>query len=177
MRKGQSGFTFIEIAMATAMTALIASTATMTTFSVLNNTERTNNRMAVIGQVENTGYWISRDIQMASNISTDNLTPPDFLVLTWTEWGYDEDSVYHSVTYSIEAISGGIGKLKRNHQDSQGSDEQALIAQYVYYNLSDPANTSNVSYQEPMLTLKIACQLEDAQEMREYKIQRRPNFQ
>ncbi len=177
MKQGQCGFTFIELAMATAIMALIASTATMVTFSVLNNTERTNNQMTVVRQVENAGYWISQDIQAASSVSTENLTPPDFLALTWTEWGYDEDSIYHSVTYSIEDLSGGIGKLRRNHQDSQGASEQTLVAEYVYYNLSDPANTSNVSHQEPMLTLKIVCLLEDAREMREYKIQSRPNFQ
>jgi len=177
MKQGQCGFTLIEIAVATAIMALIASTATMTTFSVLNNTERTNNQMTVVRQVENAGHWISQDTQAAGSVSTENLTSPAFLVFTWTEWGYNEDSIYHSVTYSIEDISGGIGKLKRNHQDSQGANEDTLVAEYVYYSLSDPANTSNASYQKPMLTLKIACQLEDALEMREYKIQSRPNFQ
>ncbi len=177
MKPGQRGFTFIEVAIATAVIALIAGAATMTTFSILNDTERTNDGMTAVRQVENAGYWVSRDALMADSLSTENLTSPDFLILNWTDWGYDEDSVYHSVAYSIEDISGGIGKLKRTHQDSTGTNEQMLVAEYIYYNQSDPANTSNVSYQDPVLTLKIVSVSGDAQETREYKIYRRPNFQ
>jgi prepilin-type N-terminal cleavage/methylation domain-containing protein len=177
MKPYQRGFTFIEVAVATAIIALIASAATMTTFSVLRDTGRTNDRMTAVRQVENAGYWVSRDTLMADRVCTENLTPPDFLILDWTDWGYDEDSIYHSVTYSIEDVSGGIGKLKRTHQDSEGTNEQMLVAEYIYYNQSDPSNTSDVSYQNPLLTLKIASVLGDAQETREYKVYRRPNFQ
>ncbi len=177
MKQGQRGFTFIEVAVATAVITLIAGAATMTTSSILRDTGRTNDRMTVVHQVENAGYWVSRDTLMADRLSAENLTLPEFFILNWTDWGYDEDSVYHSVTYSIEDISGGIGKLKRTHQDSAGMNEQMLVAQYIYYDQSDPANTSNVSYQSPLLTLKIASVFGDARETREYKIYRRSNFQ
>ena len=177
MKQGQRGFTSIELLVATAIIALIAGAATMTTFSVLRDTEHTNDRMTVVRQVENAGFWISQDTLMADRVCADNLTPPDFLVVDWTEWGYDDDSIYHSVTYSIEDISEGIGRLKRTHQDSGGTNEQMLVANYIYYNQSDPDNTSDVSYQEAVLTLKIASVFGDAQEMREYKVYQRPNFQ
>ena len=74
-------------------------------------------------------------------------------------------------------MSGGIGKLKRTHQDSEGTNEQMLVAQYIYYDPGDPVKTSNVSYQDQVLTLKIVGVFGDAQEAREYKIYRRPNFQ
>lgn len=177
MKQEQKGFTFIEVLIATAVIALITGAATMTIFSILKDTGQANDRMTAVHQVKNAGYWVSRDTLMADSLSAENLTLPEFLILNWTDWGYDEDSVYHSVTYSIEDISGGIGKLKRTHQDSTGTNEQMLVAEYIYYNQSDPDNTSNVSYQEPLLTLKIASVFGDAQETREYKINRRPNFQ
>jgi len=177
MKQGQKGFTFIELAIAAAIIALIAGAVAMTTFSVLRDTERTNDCMTVVRQVENAGFWVSQDALMADRLCTENLTPPGFLVVDWTEWGYGEDSIYHSVTYSIEDIAEGIGKLKRTHQDSEGTNEQMLVADYIYYNQSDPDNTSNVTYQDAVLTLKIASVFGDDQETREYKIYRRPNFQ
>ena len=177
MKPGQRGFTMIELAIATALVAVIAGASTMTIFSVLKDTERTNNRMTLIRQVENAGFWVCHDTLMANSLTTENLTSPNILVMNWTDWGYDEDSVYHSVTYSIEEISGGIGKLKRTHQDSEGLNEQMLVAQYIYYNSSDPANTSNVSYQSPALTLKIVSMIGDAEEAREYQAYHRANFQ
>ena len=177
MKLNQKGFTIIELAVATAITALIVCAAAMTTFRVLADTSNNNDRMTVIRQVENVGIWISSDARIAEIITAEDLTSPDFLTLGWTDWGYDGPSIYHSVTYSIEDISEGIGKLRRTHQDSGGTNEQTLVADYIYYNLSDPANTSNVSYQMPMLTLKIVSIYGDAQEAREYKTYHRPNFQ
>jgi len=177
VKHSERGFTIIEVAVTAGIIALIAGAATMTTFQVVNDTEQARDQMTVVRQVENAGYWISRDTQMSEDVSTENLIPPDFLVLNWTEWGYDEDSIYHSVTFSIEDVSGGIGKLKRTHQDSEGANEQMLVAGYIYYDPGDPANTSNVSYQEPVLTLKLVGLFGDALETREYKICRRPNFQ
>jgi len=177
MKLGQTGFAIMELAVAIAIAALIAGAATMTTFRVLRDTEQTNDYLTVVRQVENAGYWVGRDTLRAERICTENLTLPEFLIVDWTEWGYDEDSVYHSVTYSIEDISEGIAKLKRTHQDSEGTNEQVLVAEYIYYNVSDPVNTSNVSYENPMLTLKIVSVFGDVQEAREYKIYRRPNFQ
>ena len=177
MKQGERGFTIIEVVVATAIIGLIAGAATMTTFQMFRDTERTNDHLTVVRQVENAGYWINRDTQMAGSLITENLTPPDFLVLNWTEWGYGEDSIYHSVTYSIEDVSEEIGKLKRTHQDSEGTNEQMLVAQYIYYNPGDPDNSSNVSYQDPMLLLKVVSAFGDAQETREYKIYCRSNFQ
>ncbi len=34
--------------------------------------------MTVVRQVQNAGYWLSRDAQMAQSVNADNLTSPDF---------------------------------------------------------------------------------------------------
>ena len=177
MNRRQEGFTYIEIVVATAIISLITAAATMTIFSVQKDTERTNNRMTLIRQVENAGFWVGRDMLMADDAITENLTSPDVLIINWTDWGYDEDSIYHSVIYSIEDISGGVGTLKRTHQDSEGLDEQMLVAQYVYYDVSDPDNTSNISYQDSALTFKIVSTIGAAIEAREYQAYHRTSFQ
>ena len=177
MKQGEKGFSTIELIVALFIIALIGSAAAATTFQVINGTARSNAHMTAVRQIQNAGYWISHDAQMAESVVTDNLTHPDFLVLTWTEQDYSEDDpIYHSVTYFFEDLSDGIGKLKRNHWSSAGANEYTLIAEYVYYDSGDPDNTSKTTYQKPVLTVQLTALFGDARECKEYRITRRPNL-
>jgi len=176
MRKGQKGFTAIELIVASAIIALIGSAAMTTTFQIFNCNERNNNEMAVIRQVQNAGYWISRDARMADTVVTDNLSSDDFMILSWTERDYESDDVYHSVTYYFTGLSDHVGTLMRNHWSSAGLNADTRIADYIAYDPGDPVNTSNVSYQNEIFTVKITATYEDAGETREYQISRRTNF-
>ena len=83
---------------------------------------------------------------------------------------------YHSVSYFFEGLSDGIGKLKRNHWSSAGASEETLVAAYIYYDPADPENTSKLTYQSPVLTVRLIALYEEARETREYKVIRRPNL-
>lgn len=174
--KDEKGFSAIELIVATAIIALIGGAATGAIFQTLEGTERSNHHITCLSQVQNAGYWLSYDAQMADGVVTDDLEPEDFIVLTWTEWDYDDDSTYHSVRYFFEELSNGVGKLKRSHWSSAGANEQTLVADYIYYDPDDPDNTSKVSYQSPVLTVKLTSISGEAREAREYQIKRRPNF-
>ena len=177
MRYSERGFTLIELAVAVAIIALIGSAAAATTFQVIRGSQSGNNRMTAVSQIQNAGYWIGRDVQMAESVDADGLAFPDFIVLNWTERDYDGgDSIYHSATYFFEDLSDDIGKLKREHWSSAGANEQTLIADYIYYDHDDPDNSSKVSYQSPLLTLQLTAISGDAAETREYRMQRRPNL-
>ena len=133
--------------------------------------------MTVVRQVENASYWIGYDSQMAESIATDNLTSPDFLVLTWTEHDYIADeATYHSVRYFFADLADGIGKLKRNHWSSAGANENTLVADNIYYNLSDTENTSKASYQDRILTVQLTSIFGDTTERNEYRTTRRPDI-
>ena len=173
MKRSESGFTLIEFLVAMAIVALIASAAGATTLQLFASTERSNDHMTAVRQVQNAGYWISRDALMAE--STDNVTP-EFLILNWTEWGYDEDSTYHRVTYSFQDLSDGIGKLKRTHEINGVVSAQTLVAEYIYYNPDDPDNTTKASYESSVLTVQIAAAIGEANEIKEYRVWHRPNF-
>ena len=176
MKQGEKGFTIIEMVVSIAIIAIIGLAANMTIFQVVNGTARSNSHMTAVRQVHNAGFWISRDAQMAESVITDNLSLPDFIVLNWTERDYDSDDTYHSVTYFFEELSDEIGKLKRNHWSSAGADADTLVAEYIFYDPDDPVNTSNVSYQNPVLTVKLTALFGDASETREFGIVRRQNF-
>ena len=176
MNTNEKGFVLLEMVVAIGLAALVMSTVATTIVYVLKNNQRNSDHMAAVFYAETAGYVISKDVQMADSVATDNLTPPEFLVIAWTEWGYDEDSIYHVVTYSIEDVSGGIGKLKRVHQDSAGTYEEAIIANCIYSNESDPDNTTQVSYQDSVLTMKVKTKYGETQEVKDYEVYSRPNF-
>ncbi len=176
MKQAEKGFTNIELIVAITIMAIVGSAAVAATFQIFRGTERNNDHMIAVRQVQNAGYWISRDAQMAQSVTADNLTLPDFLVLDWTEWDEAGEPTYHLVTYFFEDLTDGTGKLKRNHWSSAGANEQTLLAEYIYYDSDDPDNTSKASYQSPVLTVQLTSLLERASETREYRIKRRPNL-
>ena len=176
MKHGEHGFTLIELVVAMGIMVVISGAATMATFQVCRGTEDRNNQITAVRQVHDAGYWISRDAQMAQSTITDNLTPPNFLVLNWTEWDQNNDPIYHSVTYYFEDQTDGIGTLKRNYWSSAGMNQHTFVAKNIYYNSGDSEETSNVEYQSSELTVRLTAILEEVSETREYRIIHRPNF-
>jgi prepilin-type N-terminal cleavage/methylation domain-containing protein len=176
MKQGEKGFSYIELLIAATIISLVAGAAAITAFQVFPGTERNNNYITAVHQVQSAGFWISRDSQMAQTIMTDNLTSPDFLVINWTDWDDPTDPVYHSATYFFADLTDGIGKLKRTHWSSAGASEETLVAEHIYYAPGDPDDTSQVSYQAPVLTVQLTALAKDTMETREYKISHRINF-
>ena len=170
MKRCERGFTLIELLVVIALIALLSSGAGIAVVQSITVTKSSNDHMTVIRQVQNAGYWISRDALMAENVLVDNLTPSSFLIITWTEWGYDEASIYHSVTYSFQDMSDGVGKLKRTHWSSDGADEETLVAEYI------DSNATNAIYTGPVLTAQITSSLGEANQTRGYTVWHRPNF-
>ncbi|MFC1988392.1 type II secretion system protein J [Chloroflexota bacterium] len=175
MKLNEKGFTLLELVIASAIMVLVSGAAGIAIFQIFRNTERNSNYMTTVNQVQNAGYWISRDAQMALGITTDNLTPSVLLEMRWIEDSSSENPIYHSANYTIENLTNNIGTLMRAHSSSDGTNEQTLIAQYIYYNPADSANTTQASYQNPLLTVQLTAIFEESLETREYRIKRRPN--
>lgn len=176
MRRGERGFSLVELIISLGIIALVASAAGMVIFQVFKGTERNGDQMNLVRQVQNTGYWIGRDARMAEIINTDNLTPPDFLEMEWTEWDSDGDPTYYEVTYYFEELTDGVGRLKRNYWSSAGANEDTRIAGLIYYSPADTDNTTRASYQPPTLTLRVTGRFEQNIETREYLVSRRPDI-
>jgi type II secretory pathway component PulJ len=176
MREDEHGFFTIETIVAILVMSMIALGAIMSIFQVIRLTAQSDSHMTTLQQVQNAGFWISRDAQMADNVTTENLTGTDFLVLSWTEVDDSDNTTDHSVTYFFEELSGGIGRLKRNHSSSASLNNETLVAQHICYDPADPVNTSNVSYTSPSLTVKLVATFADASETREYQVSCRPKL-
>src|SRR4030042_5758574 len=103
MKKQEIGFTIIELMIAISIMALASVAASMAIYQVFGGTENNNNRMTALHQVQNAGYWISRDTQMAISVNTtDSLAFPHFLHLGWTEWDDSGTPTYHLIHYTLE---------------------------------------------------------------------------
>ena len=176
MRQNEKGYTFIELLIAITIMALASAAAGGAIFQIFRGMESNNDHMTAVRQVQNAGYWISRDAQMAQSVTTDGLTLPDFLVLNWTVWDDAGDPIYHTATYFFGDLTDGIGTLMREHWSSAGASEETMIAQYIYYDPDDVDDTSNASYLSPLLTVQITALFEETRETREYQVTHRPNL-
>jgi prepilin-type N-terminal cleavage/methylation domain-containing protein len=83
------GFTLIELVMAMAIGAIISVAVVASIAQALNGSSRSSNHMVAVRQVQNAGYWVSRDAAMAQTTATD----PDFLILSWTGWDNKQTQV------------------------------------------------------------------------------------
>ena len=141
----------------------------------LKGVERGTGYMSAVRQVENAGHWISRDALMAENIQTDDLTWPDFLVISWVERDFEHADIYHSATYYFQDFSNDTGKLMRRHWSSDGANETAMVGENIFYRALHPSQTK-ANYNASKLIVKLTAIVDDNLETKEYKILRRPNF-
>ena len=169
LRKGEKGFTLVELLIAMLLTGIVASAITGTILYVLNVNFSTANRMTAVRQVRNVGFWISPDVQMAKNV-TPGETSGFPLTLTWTEW---EMGYSHEITYSLEDMSSGEFKiLKREHYDSgPDSTTTTIVAEYI-----DPAETDCVLTGRK-LTFTVTATVGGQSETRVYEVEPRPGSQ
>jgi type II secretory pathway component PulJ len=162
MERNQGGFTFVELAVVTALTAFVGLGATMATFQMVKSNERSSNHMTVVHQVENVNLWFSRDAQMTKvvDLGADQGFP---LTLTWTEWDPSDE---HQVVYAFEGST-----LKRSHSVN-GDVSESLVARNI-----DSDNTSCVwkdGVVDTMLVLTVTASVGEATEERKYEV--KPRF-
>src|SRR3972149_12050426 len=69
MKRKSRGFTLMEVMVASAITALVVAAAGPALFQVMTGTERNNNRVTALRQVQEAGTWLSRDALRAQSLS------------------------------------------------------------------------------------------------------------
>jgi len=128
IHNSQRGFTLIELIIAIAITGLIVSVIAVSIFQLYKVHASTSNRMIAVRQVQNAGYWVSRDVQMAQSVETDGGATGFPLKLTWSnEW----DGNTYQVVYSL-----ADSELRRSYKVND-DDPEMLVAEYI-----DQAETS-----------------------------------
>jgi prepilin-type N-terminal cleavage/methylation domain-containing protein len=169
LKAGEKGFTLIELLVGISIAAFVVAAASMTVITMMRLSPKTNNWAIALRQVQNTGYWISRDVQMSQgNIDIDP-DPDTFLTLTLPQ-DQNPDNNKH-IAYKFEDMSGGLKRLMRNDQTA---GQQIMIAEYIYYNpVGDPDNSTRVISDQNPVTLQITATSGDTTVMRQYEATQR----
>jgi prepilin-type N-terminal cleavage/methylation domain-containing protein len=126
------GFTLIELVIAIAVGAVISLAVVTSLAQMLSGSARSSNHMTAVRQVQNAGYWVSRDAAMAHTTNVTTISP-DFLIFAWTGW----DDRQHQVKYVLEDASGGLKNLRRIQIVDGDIIGSSLVGQYI-----DPAGTN-----------------------------------
>ncbi len=163
MKRGEKGFTLLEVLVGVAIMGVIAMPLAMLTMTLLTNPERSNDNNIVLQQVRNAGTWISRDVQMSRSV---NATAPNGFPLT-IQIPFDSDE---NNDYSIEYLLDG-SKLKRLAYDSsENLISETFIADYI---ASDNTTFASVNATAGLHKLTIRATKDKARVTRSYQIAQR----
>ena len=166
----QRGFTLIELLIAVAITALVTGAIATTIYQVITGNAQSSNHITAVRQVQNAGYWITRDGQQAQEIiagddpATVGVT--EFLVISWNDW---TAATSNRVAYTIDG-----NDLIRSISVNGGAATVSIVARFV-----DTGNTS-VTLNGNVLALTVTATVSDfprvVSETREYQIVPRPSL-
>lgn len=162
MKRREKGFTLLEVLIGVAIMAIVVVAVAMTTTTLLLNEGQAAGQNTALPQVQNAGYWISRDVQMARNVVFDD---PDFLLSLDIPVDTDENN-----DYTIDYLFDG-DKLKRRVYDSLGTlTSETFIAEYI-----DTSNTtfSALDADAGLYKLTVRASRDETGATRSYEISQR----
>ncbi len=122
MKLGEKGFTVIELLLVVAITGVIVAPLTMATITLLTSPQRTADQGIVLQQVQNAGYWLSRDVQMTKTVSPGGANGFPLTLTIPMDDNPDND-------YTIEYLFDG-NKLKRQFSGANLTSV-TFIADYI----------------------------------------------
>jgi prepilin-type N-terminal cleavage/methylation domain-containing protein len=103
LKKGEKGFTLLEVIVVAAITGLITSGIATAIFQTFTLSTRTSNHMVAVREVQEAGYWVSLYSYMANDIEiTGESGFP--IILRWIDF---ETNKKHRVVFSLEDEPGG----------------------------------------------------------------------
>ncbi|MFC1861663.1 type II secretion system protein J [Chloroflexota bacterium] len=159
-RGKQSGYALLEIVIALALVGILGTGITTFTVQTITETNRSSFHMQVIQQLENAGYWASRDVQMAQTVTPGpNAGFP--LQVNWI----DENNNTFQVTFSISGT-----QLRRNLVENGGAPRSMLLVEFIN---PSPALT-NCNYTNGLLTFNVTSTVKNWSVSRTFQIKKRP---
>ncbi len=171
MKLNEKGFTFVELAVVIAISALLALGAGTTTIQMLQHSRSSTNWSNAVRQAQNIGYWVSNDAQMAKTIEIGDdpgtAGEVEFIIVHWKD---GETGDTHKIRYIWLDSVDSLKKMKRNEvtKDNDGveiGNKTTLVA--------DNINTATFSEITGGWQLNVETRSGDKSVTREYDISQR----
>ena len=134
LKKGERGFTLIEVLVVLTLIGIITGGITAAIMQVLTINTRASNHMVAVRQVQQAGKEVSKDTLQAQSVNATGAGWDFTLNLTWDEWGTNQT---HTVIYKLGYGPGEVVELQRSHSVNGGNSTVTTVAEYI-----DPAETS-----------------------------------
>jgi len=164
-RFDQNGFTLIELVMAIGVTGILLASITAAVGQVFNTNTNNSEHMVAVRQVQNAGYWVSHDSQMARSITdTAHAASPKILIMDWVEW----DGTAINVTYSLSGTSPNL-KLNRLYKENNVVISNTVVGQ----NIASSSDCHSV-YTAGSLVFTMTATVGNENETRIYSVRPKP---
>ena len=164
IRRKEKGFTLIELIVGLAITSVIIVAMGMTITTLVTNSQGTTERSTALRQVQNAGYSISRDVQMAKTVTPDGTS--GFPLTLDIPIDTDESN-----DYSVDYLFDG-DKLKRQVYDSSDTlIKETVVAEYI-----DVAETTFIDLGLNTYELTIRASTGEAVTERSYQVEQRLSY-
>ena len=163
-KPGEKGFTLIELLVGLSIAVFVTGAASMTIITMMRLSPQSSDWAVALRQVQDSGYWISRDVMMAENITVGNKTP-EFLTLILPQ--IDPPDTDKTVVYQFEDMSGGLKRLMRTDNTTA-----FMIAQYISSDNTTATYSQNCT-DNCTLTFTITATSGDVTVTREYEAAQR----
>lgn len=152
----------MEVLVGVAIMSIIVLVMGMTVTTIVTNSRGTTERSVVLREVQNAGYLISRDVQMADDITLDDGTSGFPLILD-IPVDTDENNNY-SVNYSLD----GDQIIRQVYDPSDTLIGERAVAEYI-----DVGATTFTALSFDTYELTIKASNGEAAAERSYQIKRR----
>ena len=162
MKRREKGFTVLEALIGVAIMAIVVVAVAMTITTLLLNEGQAAGQNTALPQVQNAGYWISRDVQMARIVT---LGEPGVFLRLDIPMDNNPDNDY-TIDYWFDG-----DKLKRQVYDSLGTlTSETFIAEYI-----DTSNTtfSALDADAGLYKLTVRASRDETGATRSYEISQR----
>jgi len=132
-KPGEKGFTLIELLVGLTIVAFVVGAVSMTIVTMMRLNPRNNDWAMALRQVQNAGFWISRDVQMSrGNIGIDP-EPDTFLTLVMPYVDAGGTMVTKTVDYQFENLSGEAWLTRSDEVEGKTAIAQLITRTTAVY--------------------------------------------